>query len=727
MDHTPDHSLETFKATSKFGTFFGVAQQIFDAVWGNLTDPNGNSAVYITMEIGADPDVYLPVKQLLLSPRFSNPKSATTIKQIKKFTHGPGKIPNYSGGLGILAGDTLKSYADCRLPVVAVSLLYREGYFSQFVDSKLGQISQKVHWHPEATPALHLLNSPGNPEKPLQVEVPLYLAKYPGKKVIAQVWMKIEMNHLLDYFIPEILLDFDLPSNPEIVRKAATQLYKAETPVIKAVQRNMLGAAVLPVLQELEISSATYHLNEQHGVSLALHLVEQELKSTFSKIEKSEFSESEIKQAAGSVAEQLVYTIHTPVKAGHDRFSKLLYSEICSPGCRQILDVLAVDEENPLEYNFTKMAMRVNHSANSVSRLHRDVTHKQFPQFAHKISAITNGVHHLTWISNKRAALFDSSPFLSNWRSNPGVFAKADSLLTDTSFRRLLKNSWRADTEALVAYVNNMLQDHRQQMTETWIDPPNFLSTLLDDAGQLDSDVLTIGFARRFSTYKRADLIFYDMEMFCKVIRDCGRPVNFLFAGKAHPSDEPGKTVLKVILDRQKELYELSGGLAKLVFIPGYDMSIAKMMVSGVHVWLNCPKRPLEASGTSGMKAALNGVPNLSILDGWWVEGYHNGQSGWKFGHEGPIDSESLNESREELLYFEDSSAFYRILAKVMDQFYEHHNLFLDKAINNLLLNIPIFNTHRLASEYLKQYELVLPTEQKKEMINYAELYSSDN
>jgi starch phosphorylase len=274
-----------------------------------------------------------------------------------------------------------------------------------------------------------------------------------------------------------------------------------------------------------------------------------------------------------------------------------------------------------------------------------------------------------------------------------------------------------------------MLQRHRLQMSETWINPPNYFSTILDGQPKIRPDVFTIGFARRFSTYKRADLIFYDMDMLCGIIVDCGKPINFIFAGKAHPADEPGKTVLKEILARQEELHTKSNGLASLVFIPGYDMAIAKMLVAGVHAWLNCPKRPLEASGTSGMKAAMNGVPNISIMDGWWVEGYHEGVTGWKFGHEGPIDSASLNESREELLYFEDSSSFYRLLPKVLKEFHGEGGAthYLNRSINNLCLNVPVFNTHRMAAEYLRRYQLRLPETQMAQMAAYAKLYSSDN
>lgn len=721
-------NLNDLIATNQFGSFFGVSQSVFDNVWKNLTNPNGNSVVYISMEIGADPDVFHPIKQKLKALEITDSKNKRVKSHIKKLFHGPEKIPCYGGGLGVLAGDTLKSYADCRIPVVAVSLLYREGYFSQIVDSKIGQISQIVAWHPEKTPGLYLLNDPKNPSKPLQIQIPFFNEYDHETMASAQVWMKMEVNHNLDFFVPEILLDFSLPDNPTPIIDAAGQLYNAESSIIKATQRRMLGTGILPVLEALGITSNTLHLNEQHGVVVALQLIAEELCKELKHSDFTKATENQIEKAAEVVARKLVFTIHTPVKAGHDRFNKSVYAGISHESCRHILELLAHDHEAPHSYNFTTLAMRVNRTANSVSRLHRDVTHKQFPEFADKITAITNGVHHLTWISDARAELFDSFQELRQWRDNPGILQNAEKLKNNSRFRTYLQRAWEKDSNILFEYVNTMLLEHRNQMTTTWIDPPNYYSSLIDNANQLSPKVFTVGFARRFSTYKRADLIFDNIDTLSKIATDNNWPITFLFSGKAHPADEPGKSVIKLILDYQKDLYEKSQGLINLIFIPNYDMHIAKMMVSGVHVWLNNPKRPLEASGTSGMKAALNGVPNFSIMDGWWVEGYHDGLTGWKFGHEGPVDEADLSESPEALLYAEDSESFYKALPAVLDEFYGDANkdAFIDKAIMNLSLNVPIFNTHRMAAEYLQKYDLKLPKTQQEEMDKYAKLYNSN-
>ncbi len=715
-------------AKNQFGTFFGVSQQTLDKVWKNLTTPDGNSVVYISMEIGADPDVFHPIKSKLMTLEKTDSKDTRLKSYIKKLFHGPEKIPCYGGGLGVLAGDTLKSFADCRVPVVAVSLLYRQGYFSQIVDSKIGQIAQTVAWYPEKTPGLYLLQDPKNPGKPLQIQVPFFNEYDHETMASAQVWMKMEVNHTLDFFVPELLLDFSLAGNPAPILDAAGQLYNSKSSIIKATQRRMLGTGILPVLQALGITSHTLHLNEQHGVVVALQLIAEEIMKKLKHSEITQATDKQIESAAKTVAKKLVYTIHTPVKAGHDRFNKSVYAGISHQSCRHILELLAHDEEAPHSYNFTTLAMRVNRGANSVSRLHRDVTHKQFPEFADKITAITNGVHHLTWISDARAELFDSFQELNDWRNNPGVLKNAEKLKGDSRFRTYFLRAWEQDSATLYDYVNAMLLQHRNQMTSTWIDPPNFYSNIIDNNTKLHHKTFTVGFARRFSTYKRADLIFDNLETLCKIATDNNWPINFLFAGKAHPADEPGKSVIKLILDYQKDLHEQSNGLLNLIFIPNYDMHIAKLMVAGVHIWLNNPKRPLEASGTSGMKAALNGVPNLSIMDGWWVEGYHNGLTGWKFGHEGPVDEANLSESPDELLYAEDSASFYEILPAVLEEFHNKDSSsdFLDKAIMNLSLNVPIFNTHRMAAEYLNKYDLKLPSAQKSRMNKFAKLYNSN-
>ncbi len=723
-----DQAVHDMLASNSLGTFFGVSQKVLDQVWHELTAADGNSVTYVSMEIGAERDVFHPIKSRLERLEITDSTDPVLDQFIKKFLHGAEKLPNYSGGLGVLAGDTLKSFADSRIPALAITLLYRKGYFSQLVDSRLGQIAWTSEWRPEETPSLYLLRDPDHPDHPLVIEVPFSDGHDRNSVAHAQVWLKMEVNSTLDFFVPQILLDYSIPSSPEWIRAAADHLYDSSSERTKAIQRRLLGAGIVPVMEALGVTSKTIHLNEQHGVVVVLHLIARELFATVGPGYATLATDEDIIRAADKVAGRVVYTIHTPVKAGHDRFNRDLYAELGHAFCQRTLRLLARDKEQPQVYNFTELAMRVNRATNSVSRLHKEVTRNQFPEYAAKISAITNGVHHLTWISDAKAELYDSFAELKGWRDDPSAFANAKLLLASNRFRAYFEQAWQQDTRRLIDYVNGMLVEHRNQMQETWIDPPNYLSYLEEGERDLSPEALTIGFARRFSTYKRADLIFEDLDTLAKIIVQIGRPVNFIFAGKAHPADEPGKSLIKLLLDYQKDLYLKSNGLARLVFIPGYDMQIAKMMVAGVHAWLNNPKRPLEASGTSGMKAAMNGVPNISIMDGWWVEGYHEGKTGWKFGYEGPVDAESLSESPAALLYAEDSASFYNLFPEILTAFNEPalRDGYLDKCIMNLVLNCPIFNTHRMAAEYLDRYAITLDRKTAERIQRFRALYDSD-
>jgi glycogen phosphorylase len=722
-----DKTLREMVSTNQWGTFFGISQKILDKVWQNLTSPAGNSVTYISMEIGADRDVFHPVKSKLQQLEIGGSNDPQLDGFIQKFLTGIEKIPNYGGGLGILAGDTLKSFADLEIPTLGITLLYRKGYFSQLVDSQLGQIVWALEWEPRNTPSLYLLRNPELPDRPLEIEVPFFDRNDNKIMTRAQLWLKMEINGDLNFFVPEILLDYDVPGSPDWIRQASQHLYESSSEKSKAVQRRLLGAGIIPVMKALGVTSKTLHLNEQHGVAVVLHLIADHLRQQYGSEYTLFATDKDILEAARAVAQSVVYTIHTPVKAGHDRFNKDLYAEIGHSFCSRILQLLARDELEPYVYNFTTLAMQVNRTTNAVSRLHREVTKRQFPQFSDKITAVTNGVHHLTWISDNKAELYDSFPELADWRHDPGVFANADLLLRNNKFRTYLEDAWAADSLRLISYINTMLTLHRNQIQETWIDPPNFLSYLPEDEREFDSKVFTIGFARRFSTYKRADLIFDNIDTLANIIVKQQRPVNFVFAGKAHPADKPGQSLIKNILGLQKDLYQRSNGLIKMVFIPGYDMHIAKMMVAGVHAWLNTPKRPLEASGTSGMKAAMNAVPNISTLDGWWAEGYHDGQTGWKFGFETPIDIETLSESRSAMLYAEDSESFYGLFTDIIEIFYDptRRAQYIDKCIMNLVLNCPKFNTHRMAAEYIERYDIQVPARVTSRLEHLRNLYRS--
>ncbi|MCW5199010.1 glycogen/starch/alpha-glucan phosphorylase, partial [Desulfobulbus sp. F3] len=315
-------SAEKLVCTSRFGSFFGVPQQVFDQVWQALSSPESRAAAYVSMEIGADPDIFHPVQDFLLAGQGCAQSENPACQHLSdKYLRGPRKIPNYSGGLGVLAGDTLKSFADLHIPVFAVSLLYREGYFSQLVDSRVGQIDQAARWSPEDTPTLFRLEDPDRPGQPLELTVPFFNEYDHPTEAKAHVWMKMEISEELDYFVPEFLLDYSIPSSPPWVREAGLRLYSSKSDIMKANQRRMLGSGVLPLAERLGLNVGTIHLNEQHGVTVTLHLILRQLEKTLGPNCRSCMSDKDILAAADEAAKRIVYTIHTPVKAGHDRFA----------------------------------------------------------------------------------------------------------------------------------------------------------------------------------------------------------------------------------------------------------------------------------------------------------------------------------------------------------------------------------------------------------------------
>ncbi|MCW5199198.1 glycogen/starch/alpha-glucan phosphorylase, partial [Desulfobulbus sp. F1] len=326
-------SAEELICTSRFGTFFGVPQQVFNRVWQALSRPDSGSVAYVSMEIGADPDIFHPVQDFLREQAYTKSEDPALLRLLKKYLNGPRKVPNYSGGLGVLAGDTLKSFADLHIPVFAVSLLYREGYFSQLVDSRVGQIDQATQWSPEATPTLFQLEDPEQPGQPLELTVPFFNEYDHPTLAKAHVWMKMEISEEMDYFVPEFLLDYSIPSSPPWVREAGLRLYSSKSDIMKANQRRMLGSGVLPLAERLGLTIGTIHLNEQHGVAVTLHLILRQLEKTLGTGCHNCMSDQDILAAAEEAAKRIVYTIHTPVKAGHDRFARSLYTGISHATC----------------------------------------------------------------------------------------------------------------------------------------------------------------------------------------------------------------------------------------------------------------------------------------------------------------------------------------------------------------------------------------------------------
>jgi starch phosphorylase len=476
-------------------------------------------------------------------------------------------LPTYSGGLGILAGDMLRSAADGGYPLRAVSLAYRDGYFRQRLDAAGGQSEEADVWDPAAR---------GLEALPVAVQVEIE-----GRPVRVRAW-RFPVTGVGGHVIPVFLLDTDLPENDERDRALTDHLYGGDERyrLSQEIVLGIGGARLLAALG-LDAQTACYHLNEGHSALLVLALLEARLAARGA-------SEPEADDLA-AVRERCVFTTHTPVAAGHDSFdfetSRALLGD-ARIGLLQHFDALPGGR-----LNMTALALHGSRYVNGVALRHGEVLHDMWPGYP--VHTITNGVHAATWASPSFRALFD--------RRIPG---------------------WRSDNlrlrDALGIPLEEIDEAHRAAKAIL------FEEVARRTGQRLDPGPLTLGFARRATGYKRADLIFADLERLRALAR-AGGGLQLLFGGKAHPRDEPGKALIRNIVAAANAL----GGDVRVLYLENYDMALAATLCAGVDVWLNNPAPPQEASGTSGMKAALNGVPSLSVLDGWWVEGHIEGVTGW--------------------------------------------------------------------------------------------------
>jgi len=587
-------------------------------------------------------------------------------------------VPIYSGGLGVLAGDHLKSCSDLGIPLIGVGLLYLRGYFRQYLNAD--------GWQQEIYPETDVYNLPLVPAldaegKQVRVEINL------GDRILhARTW-RIEVGRL-----PLLLLDTNVPENLPHDREVTASLYGGGADV-RIRQEILLGIGGLRALKALGIEPTVCHMNEGHSAFLALEQIRQEMKQhglTFD-------------EAAEVVSTANVFTTHTPVPAGNERFTadlieRYLHSlhEELGLSCQ---DFLALGRENPHDpqetFCLTVLALRLADHSNGVSRLHGEVSRKmwarvwpEIPADEVPIHSITNGVHTRTWISNDLAYLFDT--YLGHrWGddpANPEVWDAVDTIPDE--------ELWRTHTyrrERLVAFTRRRL---KEQLRRRGL--PEKEAAVADEV--LDPAALTIGFARRFATYKRANLILQNLDRTRKILLDKDRPVQLIFAGKAHPADNQGKELIRQIIHiaRDPELRR------RIVFLEDYDMRVARVLVQGVDVWLNNPMRPKEASGTSGMKAAANGAINMSVLDGWWVEGF-SPDHGWAIGQ-----GEEYADTREQdvvesanlldLLEQEVIPTFYdRGRDRGSDKLPRHWIRRMKETIRQV---VPVFNTNRMVAEY---------------------------
>jgi starch phosphorylase len=587
-------------------------------------------------------------------------------------------LPIYSGGLGVLAGDHCKAASDMALPFVAVGLFYRRGYFRQNIDADGHQEHGYFNLDPARLPLLRAVDPLG---EPLTVGVEL-----PGRTVHAAVWL-VQVGR-----VPLLLLDTDIPENVESDRPITHILYVRGRDM-RLHQELILGVGGVRALRKLGVSPSAWHLNEGHS-SFMLAERMRELVATGTTLD----------EALTQVRSKSVFTIHTPVPAGNERFGADLVRELTAPEAaasgidvERILEMGLGVEGDDSQFDMTAFALRNTISANGVSQLHGRVANETWaPIIDHKVTGITNGVHPPTWVGRPmRKVLADIGGNLDHQEREheDDRFWERMNLIGD-------KDLWKAhlqQKQALKEYARIRL---RRQFARHGESP----DTLAELGDILDPQTLTIGFARRMATYKRAALMFSDIERITRLITDADRPVQFIFAGKAHPADRPGQGVIQTIFEHSR-----SEALRGRIFIlEDYDMRVGRHLVQGVDVWLNNPRRPLEASGTSGQKAAMNGVINVSILDGWWDEGF-KGDNGWAIGGRDSNPDEGAQD-------WADAQDLYRLLEEeIVPLWYDRDagglpQGWLDRMRRAQATSLWDFSTTRMLAQYVEETYLPAAT-----------------
>jgi starch phosphorylase len=536
-------------------------------------------------------------------------------------------IPTYSGGLGILAGDTLRSAADLGVPIVAVTLVYRKGYFRQHLDGTGNQFEEPQQWSPE-----HVVE-----EVRERVSVTVE-----GRPVSIRAW-KYTIRGVTGDTVPVYLLDTDLPENSSYDRSLTESLYGGDERY-RLCQELVLGAGGFLMLRKIGHTDVqSYHMNEGHSALLALSLLERRLDQSFA----GRVKELDVE----GIRRMCIFTTHTPVPAGHDRFSRKLAEEVLGEDQVTLLD--QADAWHGEYLNMTYLALRFSGYVNGVAMRHGEVSRGMFPTYA--ISAITNGVHAITWTSPAFQNLFDQ--YIPGWRTDNNYLRYAISIPLD---------------EIRKAHLNAKSELFREIREKRGI--------------ELNPEVLTIGFARRASTYKRADFLFHDLERLKHIARDLG-PLQLVYGGKAHPHDTGGKDLIRRVFGGTTAVSDT----IRSAYVENYDMRWGKLLTSGVDLWLNNPMRPQEASGTSGMKAALNGVPSFSVVDGWWIEGYIEGVTGWSIG------SSDIAED----LASEVAALYDKLEREIVPMFYGRPKRYLEVMRSAIALNGSFFNTQRMLQQYV--------------------------
>lgn len=541
------------------------------------------------------------------------------------------KIHTYSGGLGILAGDTIRSSSDLKVPLVAVTLLYRKGYFRQKIEADGWQREEPAAWDVDG-----ILE-----EMPQRTIVMLE-----GRTVHLRVW-KYEVKGVSGFTVPIYFLDTDMPENHEWDRTLTHHLYGGDEHY-RLCQEVILGIGGIRMLRALGHQNIrSFHMNEGHAALLTLELLDEHAK----KDGRGYLIEDDRK----AVRRRCVFTTHTLVPAGHDKFPLDMARRVL--GQREDFFALEGVIHNDDSLNMTRLALNLSRYVNGVARKHGEATRLIFTGYS--INSITNGVHAATWVSEPFQKLFDK--YIPIWKQDNFSLRYALSIPK--------KEIWDAHMQS-----KNKLIDHVNKQTGVL----------------MDENILTIGFARRAATYKRADLLFQDIERLKRISSQVGK-IQVIYAGKAHPRDYEAKKLIQRIFQAKQTL----NGDIKLVYLEDYNMTIGAMITAGVDIWLNTPEPPMEASGTSGMKAALNGVPNLSVLDGWWIEGNIEGVTGWSIGEAVIGNGENRNHAL-------DATSLYDKLEQVIvPLFYNNREQFISMMSHSIAINGSFFNTHRMMQEYV--------------------------
>jgi len=647
-----DDSQGNYAKDIKDGSYFGMPLKSIVDAEKRLRSSGQRGIAYFSMEYGLATSCYNKLSSLLpLNPKNRVPENAvfSNFRVADYFfaLHQDNIIdlPIYSGGLGILAGDTVKTMADYKLPAAGIGVLWNSGYFRQKFWFKYGQAPEKMRWAPYAYPGLI----------PLKNKIKITLKP---EDVYLKLWKYYVYSHKHDAVVPLVLLDSNIESNSQRAKDLTDQLYRSDNIFLKLLQRVLLGFGGIRALNELGYNIDIHHLNEGHAV--------------FAFVAKARgLAGDELEKLKG----KFVYTCHTPVEAGHDRFSFDDLNKVLKKEDTDIIEKFGKERSGMA--NLTLLSMNISSAINAVSHNHQKVMHIQFPKYKDQIQYVTNGVHPYTWVSQRFSELFEKFPAtFPDFKNNPMILSNVVELKDNLDFRAQLWQAHQLNKADLCKFLGK------------W---------------SLDENLFTICWARRIAAYKRPSLILHDISRLVRIAEKVG-PLQVILAGKAHPNDNLGFTYINEMLDKVDELTEDYNKL-KIIVLENYDISLGRILTSCVDVWLNNPLPPFEASGTSGMKAILNGVLQMTTVDGWVAEATDK-KIGAFFGYR---NSEGSAGNENDLHMNDDSEELYRALETMMSLYYETNQAgkvkisteWIDMMIECISTSAR-FNTYRMLDQYKK-------------------------